>query len=115
LPAVVGRSRTTDVTLPHPLVSRRHCELFEVDGLLMLRDLGSLNGTFLGETRLADEPTPLRPGDHFTVGPVTFEAHYQPRQNHAREAQWDASRQTLDEPLGGLAEKDRTPPRGEHS
>ena len=48
LPAVIGRSRTTDVTVGHPLVSRQHCEVFEADGLLMLRDLGSLNGTFVG-------------------------------------------------------------------
>lgn len=108
LPAVIGRSRTTDVTLGHPLVSRRHCELFEVDGLLMLRDLGSLNGTFVGETRLSDQPTPLNPGTQFIVGQFTFRAEYQPRQNHALDAGWDASRQTLDEPLD-LA-RGQTPP-----
>jgi pSer/pThr/pTyr-binding forkhead associated (FHA) protein len=106
LPAVIGRSRNTDVTLGHPLVSRRHCEVFEADGLLMLRDLGSLNGTFVGEARLADEPALIRPGEQFTVGPVTFQADYQPRGNHASNSPWDVSRQTLDAPLSDLGEED---------
>jgi pSer/pThr/pTyr-binding forkhead associated (FHA) protein len=105
LPAVIGRSRATDVTLGHPLISRRHCEVFEADGLLMLRDLGSLNGTFVGETRLAELPAPIRPGEQFSVGPVTFQAEYQPRQNHAPDSGWDASHQTLDAPLGGLGDE----------
>jgi pSer/pThr/pTyr-binding forkhead associated (FHA) protein len=77
LPAVIGRSRTTDVTVGHPLISRRHCEVFEADGRMMLRDLGSLNGTFVGETRLAEQPMPIQPGGRFTIGPVTFQAEYQ--------------------------------------
>ena len=28
LPAVIGRSRDATLMLPHPLVSRRHCEVF---------------------------------------------------------------------------------------
>ncbi len=77
LPAIVGRSRTTDVTLFHPLVSRRHCEIFEAEGRLMVRDLGSLNGTFVGETRLGEEPVPLDPGARLTVGCITLLADYE--------------------------------------
>src|SRR5690606_15696567 len=29
LPVIIGRSRSTDVHLGHPLISRHHCELFE--------------------------------------------------------------------------------------
>ena len=49
LPTVIGRSRTADLPLANPLVSRRHCEIFEANGQLMVRDLGSLNGTFVGK------------------------------------------------------------------
>lgn len=94
LPATIGRSRSTDVTLGHPLVSRRHCEVFESDGLLMLRDLGSLNGTFVGRTRLTEEAMPIEPGEQFTVGPVTFQAVYQA----------GVDRQTLDAPLDACDE-----------
>jgi pSer/pThr/pTyr-binding forkhead associated (FHA) protein len=78
LPAIVGRSRSTDVTLFHPLVSRQHCEIFEAEGRLMVRDLGSLNGTFVGEMRLAEEAVPLEPGERLTVGCITLLADYQP-------------------------------------
>jgi hypothetical protein len=76
LPTVIGRSREADLTVAHPMVSRRHCEVFEVGGLLMLRDLGSLNGTLVGGQRITGEVA-LRPDDEFSVGPLTFRADYE--------------------------------------
>ncbi len=76
LPAIVGRSRSADLPLNHPLVSRQHCEIFEADGHLMVRDLGSLNGTFVGDSRVTADAL-LTPGGHLTVGSVTFEAVYE--------------------------------------
>jgi predicted component of type VI protein secretion system len=75
LPTVVGRSRTADLPLANPLVSRKHCEIFEADGQLMVRDLGSLNGTFIGKTRI-EEPSAMPPGTLLTIGAVTFRAEY---------------------------------------
>jgi predicted component of type VI protein secretion system len=60
--------------LPHPLVSRQHCELFETNGRLMVRDLGSLNGTFVNNERISEAALP--PGELLTVGAVTFRAVY---------------------------------------
>ena len=37
--------------------------------MLMVRDLGSLNGTFVGDMRLCEQAMPVKPGDLFTVGP----------------------------------------------
>ncbi len=74
LPCVLGRSREADVIVAHPLISRRHCELSETDGLLMLRDLVSLNGTMIGGRRIASAP--LLPGAEFTIGPLTFRVQY---------------------------------------
>ena len=74
LPCVLGRSREADVTVAHPLVSRRHCELSEAAGLLMLRDLVSLNGTMIGGRRITSAP--LLPGAEFTIGPLTFRVMY---------------------------------------
>jgi len=76
LPTVIGRSRSADLNLGNPLVSRQHCEIFEADGVLMVRDLGSLNGTFIGESRIANE-APLEPGDLLTIGATTFRAVYE--------------------------------------
>lgn len=75
-PVVIGRSRSADVTIGQPLVSRRHCEITEGDeNLLIVEDLGSLNGTFVGDTRIT-EPVYLEPGDYLTIGSITFQALY---------------------------------------
>src|SRR5262245_50151594 len=76
LPSVIGRGKSAGIVLPHPLVSRQHCELFESDGQLMVRDLGSLNGTFVNNERITESP--LASGELLTVGTVTFRAVYEP-------------------------------------
>ncbi len=76
LPTTIGRSRENDIELPHPLVSRRHCELIELDGRLHVRDLGSLNGTFVGN-KTVDGIKEIGPGQLLTIGTVTFRAVYQ--------------------------------------
>jgi hypothetical protein len=98
LPVIIGRSQTTELTLGHPLVSRQHCVVFEEGGVLMVRDLGSLNGTFIGDTRVADQALPVRPGDLLTVGPVTFRAVYGD-DKRTKNGSWDASGLTHDAPL----------------
>ena len=75
LPTVIGRSREATLTIAHPMISRRHCEVYEADGLLMVRDLGSLNGTVIGGQRIKEAPLP--PDGEFSIGPLTFRAQYQ--------------------------------------
>jgi pSer/pThr/pTyr-binding forkhead associated (FHA) protein len=75
LPATLGRGREATLTLPHPLVSRLHCELYESDRRLFVRDLGSLNGTFINNKRI-DGEAELPEGDLLTVGTVTFRSEY---------------------------------------
>jgi pSer/pThr/pTyr-binding forkhead associated (FHA) protein len=75
LPTVIGRSRQATLTVAHPMVSRRHAELFETNGLLMVRDLGSLNGTRIDGQRIKEAPLP--PDAEFTIGPLTFQVKYQ--------------------------------------
>jgi pSer/pThr/pTyr-binding forkhead associated (FHA) protein len=74
LPAVIGRGRDATLALPHPLVSRKHCEIYEDDGVLRVRDLDSLNGTYVADQRINDAALP--PGELLTVGTVTFRAVY---------------------------------------
>jgi len=75
LPSTIGRGKGTTIVLQHPLVSRQHCELYESDGQLMVRDLGSLNGTFVNNQRITEAPLPA--GELLTVGTVTFRAIYE--------------------------------------
>ncbi len=76
LPATIGRSRDADLTIGHPMVSRRHCELNESQGRVRIHDSGSLNGTVLGGQRVTEAL--LQPHDEFTIGPLTFRIEYTP-------------------------------------
>lgn len=75
LPTVVGRGRDADLTVAHPTVSRHHCLIFEQDGVLVVRDNGSLNGTIIEGHRIQEAV--LKPGDRLVIGPLTFRAEYE--------------------------------------
>ena len=76
LPTIIGRGREgVSLTLPHKLVSRKHTEIYEEKGQLFVRDLGSLNGTYVNNQRIA-ESQPLNPNELLTLGDVTFRAVY---------------------------------------
>lgn len=66
LPFMVGRRAGCDLSLDSKMVSQQHAEIFEREGSLWLRDLGSTNGTFVnGE--MVDADRRLGDGDilHF--------------------------------------------------
>jgi pSer/pThr/pTyr-binding forkhead associated (FHA) protein len=67
----VGRHNDCLIRIKSAQVSRRHCELFELDGKLHIRDLGSSNGTFVNGKRVTGQHA-LKPGDELTVGAVTL-------------------------------------------
>jgi hypothetical protein len=75
LPSVIGRGRDADLRVAHPMVSRRHCELYDENGLMKIRDLGSLNGIVVGDQRV--DRAILPPNAMFSVGPLTFRAEYE--------------------------------------
>ncbi|WP_164205492.1 ATP-binding cassette domain-containing protein [[Micrococcus luteus] ATCC 49442] len=66
----IGRSRSCDVTVDDPLVSRRHA-VVEIGARAVLRDAASFNGTFLNGKRV-EGATPLHAGDLIGVGTCTL-------------------------------------------
>ena len=64
--ALIGRSPECDVFLDDVTVSRRHAELVGEGGTYVIRDLGSLNGTFVNKHRI--ESTILEDDDEVQIG-----------------------------------------------
>ncbi len=64
----LGRTTSADVVLKSPQVSRRHADVFAVEGGFYLTDLGSTNVTRLNGTNLGRTPALLKQGDIITVG-----------------------------------------------
>jgi len=69
---ILGRRQDCDMRIPTRDVSRRHCEIGpgEKRSEVIVRDLGSSNGTFVNGKRVAE--CKLKPGDRLAIGPVTF-------------------------------------------
>lgn len=68
---VAGRQEGCQLRIHSSQVSRRHCELFEQAGRLIIKDLGSSNGTFVNGERV-DGLRPLNPGDVLIIGNIKF-------------------------------------------
>ncbi len=64
--SLIGRSRRCDVVLTDPNVSRQHAELRLAGAQVVLRDLGSTNGTRVN--RRAVTQVVLQPGDRIEIG-----------------------------------------------
>ena len=69
-PILVGRHPHCDVRPRSIRVSRRHCCLTEVDGVVIVRDLGSTNGTSINGQRV--EAGRLRPGDELAIANLRY-------------------------------------------
>jgi pSer/pThr/pTyr-binding forkhead associated (FHA) protein len=60
--ATIGRSPNNQISIPERHVSRQHAVISYRDGIFMISDLGSANGTFVNDKQLTD-PFPLAHGD----------------------------------------------------
>jgi pSer/pThr/pTyr-binding forkhead associated (FHA) protein len=60
--ATIGRSPNNQIHIPERHVSRQHAVISFRDGIFMIADLGSANGTFVNDKKLTD-PFPLAHGD----------------------------------------------------
>lgn len=61
-----GRSPESDVFLDDVTVSRKHAEIVRRGGEFFIRDVGSLNGTYVNRERV--EETKLAGGDEIQIG-----------------------------------------------
>jgi pSer/pThr/pTyr-binding forkhead associated (FHA) protein len=73
---VFGRHSSSDVRLPLPDVSRRHCRFVREAGRWHVIDLDSLNGVFVNDALV--RRAELRDGDVLRVGGFVFDVAYGP-------------------------------------
>jgi EAL domain-containing protein (putative c-di-GMP-specific phosphodiesterase class I) len=67
----IGRKPDSSLCISSPTVSREHAELSALDKGLLLRDLGSTNGTYVNGTRIS-QPCTVHHGDLLQFGQMVF-------------------------------------------
>jgi pSer/pThr/pTyr-binding forkhead associated (FHA) protein len=67
----VGRASGCDLRLEDPKVSRQHATLEPLDGVLLVYDHASLNGTWVNDARITCSAA-LRSGDRLRIGGSVF-------------------------------------------
>jgi pSer/pThr/pTyr-binding forkhead associated (FHA) protein len=65
----IGRHDACQLRIQSSQVSRKHCEIFEKKGLLLVKDLNSSNGTIVNGKRIEGQRV-LEAGDELTIGPI---------------------------------------------
>ena len=100
---LIGRREDCDLKLEHKSVSKIHCIVVKADGLLLLRDLGSTNGTRVNNQRV--RRAALLPNDVLHVASVRYKVQFG---GAAEEAPADGYTQQMDagEVAKLLAKKD---------
>jgi pSer/pThr/pTyr-binding forkhead associated (FHA) protein len=73
---LVGRQEGCDMRIQHKSVSKMHCVIARTDGLLLVRDLGSTNGTRVNGQRV--RRAALLPNDNLAVAGFKFRVHLGP-------------------------------------
>jgi predicted RNA-binding Zn-ribbon protein involved in translation (DUF1610 family) len=66
----VGRGQESSIFLDDVTVSRKHAEILRGERGFMIRDVGSLNGTYVNRVRV--DSVDLRNGDEIQVGKYRF-------------------------------------------
>ena len=66
----IGRREDCDLRIPLSQISRKHAVLTVQENIALIRDLDSINGTFVNNKRVSEQQ--LAAGDHIVIGPVVF-------------------------------------------
>lgn len=69
---VIGRGEDCHLRPKSDAISRRHCIVIVNQSQVVLRDLGSKNGTYVNGDRVEGDRV-LKGGDHLKVGPLEFQ------------------------------------------
>ena len=76
-PVTIGRQEGNTIVLADPQSSRHHATISWQAGSFVIQDMGSANGTFVNEKRIA-APQPLRDGYVIRMGNTVFDMQLPP-------------------------------------
>ena len=93
-PFLIGRHSNAALTIPCPTVSNVHAELHVDGGLLIVKDLGSTNGTFVNGTRV-DGQCDVRRGDLLQFAEIVFRVGLESGQYDSKTIAGDSSDRAL--------------------
>ena len=94
----VGRVEDNQFQLAEPSVSSHHCEIWAKGDDIIIKDLGSTNGSYVNEKQVeANKEATLRPGQVLRLGQI--ELRYE-----TGKKQTDQPRQTVKIPAGGTGQ-----------
>lgn len=71
---LIGRKDDCDIRIDHKSISKQHCVIVKTDGALLLRDLGSTNGTRVNHQRV--RRAALVPNDIVAFAAFSFRVAY---------------------------------------
>ena len=71
-PVLIGRADDSTLVLTDDYASTRHARISQQEGVWFVEDLGSTNGTYLGQLKLGG-PTPLEVGVPIRIGKTVME------------------------------------------
>jgi pSer/pThr/pTyr-binding forkhead associated (FHA) protein len=71
-PVLIGRANDSTLVLEDDYASTRHARISLQDGMWVVEDLGSTNGTYLGQRKL-DGPVPMEIGVPLRIGKTALE------------------------------------------
>jgi DNA-binding winged helix-turn-helix (wHTH) protein len=85
---LIGRHPASILPIDSPTVSRHHASIRVTGDQAVLEDLGSRNGTLVGDRRI-ESPTTLADGDQIRVGSVVFAFRVASRDDPTIVPDWD--------------------------
>jgi hypothetical protein len=71
-PILIGRANDSTLVLTDDYASTRHARISETDSVWYLEDLGSTNGTYIGNNKVVG-PVPLEAGVSIRIGKTAME------------------------------------------
>ncbi len=68
----IGRKKSCTIRINCPFLSKVHARIFLYKDKFYVEDLGSTNGTFVGDKQVLEKPVRIKDGDKISFGGLSF-------------------------------------------